>query len=673
MMIRLPVPDLDDLRWQTLVDEGRALIPAYAPEWTDHNAGDPGVTLMELFAYLAELDLFTLSQINPAQLRKLLALAGVAAAPPRASRAMVEPALRPGAAPRELPSGTRLEGRDPFGRTVPFRTLQPVAVQPGRLAVVATGDFVDVTARRPIVVFGDDPGVGSVAYFGLELPGPLAAGTELSLGAVPAEPATPAPDGAEHHSVRLVWEQLTAGGVWAAAPAEDTTRALTAEGRITVRTAWTLVPRALPGRPGPALGWLRARIVRGRHDAAPRLLGLAYNGVPAVQSEPLESTITVARDAVVTGTPPAPGRPAGLQLRLDEQDRIDRLAFGSAGDAAVPVLDYRPGTSLRIAAIAYRGTGGPTQRLEIPGAPLVAGSLRITGGGTGWRIVPDFVGSGRAAADATVDPGNGTVTFGDGEHGRVPAEGTTLLVTGDRTAAERGNLGAGAVYRVPDDDDVTARNVVPAAGGRAAETIAEAAARARAAREAPGRAVTPADHEALALTTPGTRIARAQALANRHPGFGCLTAPGVVTVVVLPSLPLGRPAPDAGLRRAVRAHLAGRRIIGRRIEVAAPEYVPVTVRAVVAANSTTDSAGLPAAVAGALDAFFHPLTGGPAGTGWPLGRDVYRAEVLAVIDRVPGVAHVRALELASAGETCGDLCVGPLGLVASGPHEIAVR
>jgi hypothetical protein len=148
----------------------------------------------------------------------------------------------------------------------------------------------------------------------------------------------------------------------------------------------------------------------------------------------------------------------------------------------------------------------------------------------------------------------------------------------------------------------------------------------------------------------------------------------VVTVLLLPSLPAGRPVADPGLLARVAAALAARRIVGTRIEVAAPTYVPVTVRATVAA-SPGGGAGLSASVRATLVAFFDPLTGGSAGAGWPFGRDVYRAEVLSVVAGVPGVAHVVELELVTATgtATCGDLCVGPTGLVASGTHEIAVR
>jgi hypothetical protein len=50
----LNLPNLDDLSWDDLMKEGRSLIPAWAPEWTNHNPSDPGITLVELFAYFSE-------------------------------------------------------------------------------------------------------------------------------------------------------------------------------------------------------------------------------------------------------------------------------------------------------------------------------------------------------------------------------------------------------------------------------------------------------------------------------------------------------------------------------------------------------------------------------------------------------------------------------------------
>ena len=68
------LPNLDDLRWQDLLEEGRSLIPACAPEWTNHNPSDPGITLVELFAYFSEKLMYQLNRISDKNVVEFLQL-----------------------------------------------------------------------------------------------------------------------------------------------------------------------------------------------------------------------------------------------------------------------------------------------------------------------------------------------------------------------------------------------------------------------------------------------------------------------------------------------------------------------------------------------------------------------------------------------------------------------
>jgi hypothetical protein len=114
-------------------------------------------------------------------------------------------------------------------------------------------------------------------------------------------------------------------------------------------------------------------------------------------------------------------------------------------------------------------------------------------------------------------------------------------------------------------------------------------------------------------------------------------------------------------------------MLGTRLEVTGPAYTEVSVHAQIQASRPASRAGLASRLRAALDGFFDPLAGGPDGTGWPLGRDVYRLEVMRVLDEVPGVEHVLELDLVIAdGAQCGDVCIGQTGLVAAGTHQIEV-
>jgi len=70
----LPIPDLDDKTFEELVEEARTRIPLYAPGWTDHNLSDPGITLIDLFAWLAEMQIYSLNLLPDKNYLKFLKL-----------------------------------------------------------------------------------------------------------------------------------------------------------------------------------------------------------------------------------------------------------------------------------------------------------------------------------------------------------------------------------------------------------------------------------------------------------------------------------------------------------------------------------------------------------------------------------------------------------------------
>jgi predicted phage baseplate assembly protein len=213
-----------------------------------------------------------------------------------------------------------------------------------------------------------------------------------------------------------------------------------------------------------------------------------------------------------------------------------------------------------------------------------------------------------------------------------------------------------------------------AAGGLAAETLAHAIGRAIEAVTNSDRAVTLADYESLAMSTPGTKLARVAARANVHPSFPCLTAQGIITVIALPYLHKDQPSPGDGLKQAIANYLSPRRVIGTRVQVVGPRYKNIFVIARIKALAGADTIELKQRVIRSLNRFFHPLTGGQDNNGWTFGGDVFRSEVLQVIDETEGVDHVSALDLASGcGEPqCGNICLAADELVAAGEHQIDI-
>ena len=83
----LPIPNLDDRRFQDLVNESKRMVQQKVPRWTDHNVHDPGVTLIELFAWMTEMILYRLNQVPDKHYVKFLELMGIRLFAPVAARA----------------------------------------------------------------------------------------------------------------------------------------------------------------------------------------------------------------------------------------------------------------------------------------------------------------------------------------------------------------------------------------------------------------------------------------------------------------------------------------------------------------------------------------------------------------------------------------------------------
>src|SRR5262249_59262182 len=105
--------------------------PVYTPEWTDHNASDPGITLIELFAFLGENLLFRFNQVPEATKLAFLRLLQVPLRPAAAARALVT-MTTDRAEGVLVPLGSELRAG-----SLPFRTETEVQVWP--VSVVAGG------------------------------------------------------------------------------------------------------------------------------------------------------------------------------------------------------------------------------------------------------------------------------------------------------------------------------------------------------------------------------------------------------------------------------------------------------------------------------------------------------------------------------------------------------
>jgi predicted phage baseplate assembly protein len=122
----LTVPNLDDRRYQDLLDEALSRIPVYTPEWTNFNKSDPGVTLVEVFAFLTESLLYRCNRVPLKNRAKFLQLLKVPLQPATSAQGLITITNDKG----PLQTVTLSDGVEVRSGQVPFLTARGIDVLP---------------------------------------------------------------------------------------------------------------------------------------------------------------------------------------------------------------------------------------------------------------------------------------------------------------------------------------------------------------------------------------------------------------------------------------------------------------------------------------------------------------------------------------------------------------
>lgn len=656
----LPAPHLDDRRFQQFVDDAKRYIQQRCPEWTDHNVSDPGVTLIEAVAHMADQIVYRLNRVPEKNHLAFLDLLGVTLFPPAAARADVTFWLSaPQPEPVVLPAGTEVAtSRTETEEAVAFATEADLTVVPCELAAVLRQEAggapqacgQDVFGGRDVAVFATAPQPGDTLLFGLSAAVPrCAAALQLDsrVDGVGVDPRQPP----------LVWEAWTADGWAECEVAEDSTGGLNRPGEVVLHIpAGHTVSRV--GR--QEAGWVRCRVVEAAKGQP------FYSASPTVRSASaftIGGTTTVAhadvvRDELLGESSGVPGQ----RLRL----------------AHAPVVADRPPLVLEVA-----------EHSGDPSADDDAGTAWHA-----WQVVDNFAASGPYDPHVTLDAATGEIAFGpavrepDGslrQFGAVPAKGATIRATRYRTGGGRaGNVARGAIQVLRSSIPYVARveNREAARGGVDGETVAEAKVRAPIALRAQERAVTARDYEELARRA-APETARIHCLAADAAEAG----ENAVRVLVVPQavpdrggrLRFEQLVPGDELLSRVTQFLDERRPIGTRLAVGPPFYQGVTVVATLHSFRAAQAERVRADALDALYAYLDPLTGGAHGEGWPFGRPLRAGEIFAALQRVPGVELVDEVLLHPAdpltgrrGDATDRIELAPSALLFPFDHRVRV-
>ena len=663
-------PALDDRGFEDLVEEMLARIPAHTPEWVPQE-GDPGRTLIELFAWLADTILYRANLVPERQRLAFLRLLGQQMRPAAAATGIVTVSAKPtGTAVIDVARGALLDGPAAFETTAPL-TVLPVsgecyykrpldAGEAADLAEVLEGlrDFHELTDS--VSGYVSEPVFDGVAADGAGLD----VVTDTADHALWIALLADAPDNVTAVRRSLSGEDVPVAraigvGVAPAVAVPDALEGVDVGGRISHR--WHIStatlrddePVYLPlDYVGPGL------TLNNRAAAA--------LGIPSRASTfgVLEGDVRVDANAGVGQRPPRLDDPDKLArivawLRLTPDASVASLPLSWAGVNAVEV-DQRRTIN---AVVVGQGDGSANQTLDLPWTAIDPDSLQLEieetdRGYVRWTRTDDLALHGRDDPVFVLNSAEATLTFGNGLNGRVPEPGRRIRVVEARAGGgAAGNLPSGSLTTLsgfdlsgsPLTQPMTANQPVPTRGGFDAETLAEAERRIPAWLRHRNRGVTADDYATLAADAPGVALGRVELLPRFVPQQRREGVPGVVSVMVLPQQSrreAPNPRPDRPTIEKVFNHLDARRPLATELYVIGAEYVPLSVSLAISIRNGFVRDEVIAAVKQALADYLWTLVPhGPQGAGWPLGRPVLDRELEVVAGRVPGVLTVPGVNL----------------------------
>jgi hypothetical protein len=702
------------LSYEALLSEALARVPVHNPEWTNFNDSDPGVTLIQLFAFLTENLLYRSNQIPERNRRKFLNLLGLPLQPGSPAQGLVT-FINDRGPLKTQPLADDVEVR---AGPIPFRTRSGLDVLPIDWRVVY---------KQPLA---DSPADVIATYQQLYAAYGRGAPPTLSLYRTTTLTPPIAPDG--KGGVRLASDTLD-GSIWIALLMRTADR-----GRDPDATRAELAGRTVSLGLVPALTEATAKLSPlASHDAQNGGLTLLAFDMPIGGSlgdfadrqpryRPLPATTTddlLSEPAVVQITlPPAD------QLRLwDDVDPLEegvgdlppmlddpvlsnrvitwlrvRLASGSStpGVGSLRLLSAIPNT-VRILQRAHvvaesLGTGRaePDQVVALARTPVVSGSVRLVveeqDGPRVWKAVDDLFDSGPEVPVPSprlppgtaapiplpsrvyvLDPESGQIRFGNGLRGARPPFGARIRADYDYSVGCEGNVAANAIDSgpaLPPGFKVT--NMLPTWGGTAPESVFEGERQVARYLQHRDRLVTAEDFKTIAQRTPGVDIGRIEVLPTFNPELDPNEpgdVPGAVTLLVIPRFDPVQPAaprPDRLFLNTVCAYLEPRRPVTTEIFLRGPEYVSIWVSVGIRVDPGASVSVVRERVKQEVAAFLAPLpqtdprsadiAPGSAPipqAGWPLNTPVVRLQLATIVGRTAGVFLVNDVLLAADAPT----------------------
>ena len=616
----LQTPNLDDRKFQDIVSEARSKIPLYCPSWTDYNLSDPGITIIELFAWMVDMLLYRLNRVPEKNYIKFMDMIGIRLEPPKSAKVDVTFHL---SAPQPeqvtIPQGTeiatvRTETRDAISFTTD-RDFSIVIPSLSHALTAVENKYTDILSPlnnpdRTVSVFQEVPQENDALYLGYAedlASHTLLLSVQSTLEGIGVNPQDPPWSWEYWDGDYEKWSPMLLE--------EDTTGGLNANGQIIVHIPGSNAMRDVNGL---FACWIRCRAIQ------PRSGQNGYSSSPKVRnivSETIGCTVPASQSFKTTNEllGRSTGKP-GQEFQLHN----------------VPVLTLDQGETIEV-------------------------ETENEGEFESWQEVADFADSDPEDMHFSLDNITGQIKFGpsmkqptgeERQYGKLPPVDRLIRFSSYRSGGGIiGNVGEGTIKvlksSIPYVDSV--KNFDRARDGTDAETLEMAKLRVPRVLRTNTRAVTREDFEYLAVQA-STKVARAKGISPDDSTDSNLS-PGTTRVLLVPTvvecenyISVEQLEVPRNVIEEVRDYLDERRLLGTRLELGEPQYLYVSVEAHVRIRRGYQKQAADD-IEKRLYQYINPICGGADGTGWPFGRSLIPSEINACLQNIQNVDYIEEVTI----------------------------
>ena len=657
----LPLENLDKKTFKEILRESKKNIHRFSKEWTDENYHDPGITLLEMFTWLTEMQRYYINRVTTNNHKNFLKMYGVDLKKRNLSNAFIS--FSNISENRVVLKGTKLLAEDQVFETT--KSLQLTKNKVKKLITLVGEEEIDnsnlnTNKNSYYYGFGENLKIGNSLFIGFDEKFQKEDNIEIFFNINTDYPIDIKGENIYKYGIKGRWYAYTNDDLWEELNVNyDETDLFNDSGVISLKSNKNM-KKKLIDISYDSLYWLKFEVESFGVHVSPRINNICFNTIKAVnihhycKNNIFHNCQEIKLDEYLLkeGINIFQYKQKDSWIDIEEKDieyEEDRIVLDKKYNE-LRVISYF--NQFKNMSILGSSTGLSSQSFQVKISNILPESFTLQIGQLQnnkmhWKdfsCKEDLISSSSKDRHFYYEALNDLIHFGNGENGIIPFEGqdNIRIISLAVSNAERGNVKKGEIngfyYQGKGLEGVSVKNIDDAVNGFSGMQIEDGVERVIEDFHEIYRAVTAKDYEEIVKNIPGIRISFVKAVANKN---------NAVIIVVVPFSEKLNPVPDKKLLKIVENHLEDYRLITTKVVGIKPVYIEIFIKCMI--STTNNNKFDKEEFEQKIKNYLSPITPQAINADYKIGMPVYKGEILKLINEFEGVRFVKKLWIDAKG------------------------